>query len=57
MPKKEFEKKLGKIIKLELDITEALSKGHKASDNDKFKKHREQLKKLRDELGLKRRAQ
>ena len=57
MPKKDIEKKLGTIIKLELDITEALSKGHKASDNDKFKKHREQLKKLRDELGLKRRAQ
>lgn len=49
--------KLSRIIKLELEITEALSKGHKASENDQFKEHREELKKLREELDLKRKAQ
>ena len=54
---KETEDKLSRIIKLELEITEALSKGHKASENDQFKEYREELKKLREELSLKRRAQ
>lgn len=49
--------KLSRIVQLELEITEALSKGHKAAEDDQFKEHREELKKLREELNLKRRAQ
>jgi hypothetical protein len=49
--------RIGRIIELELEITDALSKGHKAAENDKFKEHREELKRLRAELKLKRRAQ
>ena len=46
-----------RIVELELEITDAVSKGHKAADNDKFKEHREELKRLRDELKFERRAQ
>jgi hypothetical protein len=49
--------RIGRIIELELEITDALSKGHKAAENDKFKEHREELKQLRAELKLERRAQ
>lgn len=49
--------RIGRIIELELEITDAVSKGHKAADSDKFKKHREELKRLREELKLERRAQ
>jgi hypothetical protein len=49
--------RIGRIIQLELEITDALSKGHKAAENDKFKEHREELKRLREELKLERRAQ
>ena len=49
---KEFEEKIGRIIKLELEIVSAISEGHKACDNDKFKNHREELRKLRGELKL-----
>ena len=46
-----------KIIQLELIITEALSKGHKAHENDEFSEYRKELKQLREELELKRQAQ
>ena len=46
--------KLSRIIELELKITDALSKGHRASDSDKFKSDREELEKLREELNMKR---
>lgn len=49
--------KIGRIIELELEITEALSKGHKASDDDKFKEHRAELKRLRAELKLEKHGQ
>ena len=49
--------RIGRIIELELEITDAVSKGHKATDNDKFKEHREELKRLREELKIERRAQ
>jgi ribosome assembly protein YihI (activator of Der GTPase) len=49
--------RIGRIIDLELEITEALSKGHKSHDEDKFKEHRAELEKLRAELKLERRAQ
>lgn len=41
------------IIKLEIEMTEALINGHKAADNDKFAESRLELKKLREELGIK----
>jgi len=46
-----------RIVELELEITEAVSKGHKVTDNDKFKEHREEVKRLREELKTERRAQ
>ena len=49
--------RIGRIIELELEITEALSKGHKSAEDDKFKEHREELKRLREELKIERRAQ
>jgi hypothetical protein len=49
--------RIGRIIELELEITDAVSKGHKAADSDKFKEYREELKRLREELKLERRAQ
>lgn len=48
----EREEKIGRIIKLELEIVAAISEGHKAGDNDKFKNHREELRKLREELKI-----
>lgn len=41
-----------KIIQLELRITEAVMKGHKPRDDDEFKEDREELKRLRKELGI-----
>jgi hypothetical protein len=46
--------RISRIIKLELEITEALSKGHKASVEDQFKFHREELDRLRKQLNIKR---
>lgn len=46
--------RISKIIQLELAITEAISKGHKAKDNDEFKEYRKELKQLREELNIKR---
>jgi hypothetical protein len=51
------DERISRIIKLELIITEALSKGHKASEDDEYQKFRIELKQLREQLGLKRRAQ
>jgi ribosome assembly protein YihI (activator of Der GTPase) len=49
--------RIGRIIELELEITDAVSKGHKPRDDDKFKEYREELKRLREELKFERRAQ
>ena len=57
MKSKYYDSKISRIIKLELIITEALSKGHKAKDDDGFSEYRKELKQLREELGLKRQAQ
>jgi hypothetical protein len=46
--------RMTRIIKLELEITEAIINGHKSDGNDKFKAHREELKRLRKELDIKR---
>lgn len=53
----EYEKDIATIVKYELEMTEAISKGHKAADNDKFKEYRETLKQLRAKHNLKRKAQ
>ena len=47
------DKRISTIIKLEIEMTEALINGHKAADNDRFAKARIKLKKLREELGIK----
>ena len=44
--------KLTFILKNELIITEAVGKGHKASDGDEFQKTREKIKKYRKELNI-----
>ena len=48
--------RIGRIIQLELEITDALSKGHKPTDNDKYKEHREEISKLRAELKIEKHA-
>ena len=53
----EYEQDMTTIVKLELEITMALSGGHKAADNDKFEQYRVILKQLREKYNLKRRAQ
>ena len=53
MKNKYFDPRISRIIQLELIITEALSKGHKAHDNDEFSEYRKELKQLREELDLK----
>ena len=52
-----FDPRIGEVIEMELKITEALSKGHKAQEDDQFQQYRIELKKLREELELKRKAQ
>ena len=47
--------RITRIIKLELEITEAIIDGHKSDGEDKFKAHREELERLRKELDIKRR--
>ena len=46
------QEKLTFILKNELIITEAVGKGHKASDGDEFQKTREKIKKYRKELNI-----
>jgi hypothetical protein len=57
MKNKYFDPRISRIIQLELIITEALSKGHKAKDDDEFEEYRKELKQLRKELDIKRQAQ
>jgi hypothetical protein len=52
-----FDPRIGKVIQMELEITEAISKGHKAKEDDQFQQYRIELKKIREKLELKRRAQ
>ena len=44
--------KMSFILKNESLICEAISKGHKATDQDEFQKTREKIKKYRIELGI-----
>ena len=46
------QEKLTFILKNELMITDAVGKGHKASDGDEFQKTREKIKKYRKELNI-----
>jgi len=47
------EEKLARIIKMELEIIEAIRNGHNPSDDDQFKSYREEMNRLRIELKLK----
>lgn len=44
--------KISLILKHELEITVAVLKGHKASEDDEFSERRKLLKNLRIELGI-----
>lgn len=52
MNNKEYSEDLSKIIKYELEITEAIYHGHKPQLDDQFKKHREELVRLRKKLNI-----
>ena len=52
MDSKEYSEDLSKIIKYELEITEAISKGHKAFRDDQFQKYREELVRLRSKWNI-----
>lgn len=42
--------KISRILKLELEITEAIFHGHRPSEDDQYKEKREELKRLREEV-------
>jgi len=46
------EQKISYIVKWELKIREAISRGHKCNDKDEFQEAREIIEKFRIELGL-----
>jgi hypothetical protein len=48
----ENQKILSRIVELEYGITKAIFDGHKCSDSDIFKENREELKKLRKQIGI-----
>jgi len=43
---------ISRVVQLELILTEAVSKGHKAHNQDEFQPYREELKVLRKKLIL-----
>ena len=45
-----YDPRISRVIELELEITEAIFKGHKPSENDQFGESRKELRKLREEL-------
>lgn len=47
-----FDERLSTIIKLQTEITRALIHGHKATMDDVYQGHREQIHRLRGELGI-----
>jgi hypothetical protein len=47
-----LEARMAFIVKTELEIREAISRGHKCSDDDQFSQARELVHKYRLELGL-----
>lgn len=52
MNSKEYSEDLSLIIKYELEITEAIFHGHKPELDDKFRKNREELARLRKKLNI-----
>lgn len=48
----EYERDVALIVKMELEIREAISKGHKASRDDEFKEYRKLLEELRKKWNL-----
>ena len=44
--------KISRILKLELEITEAIYHGHRPREDDQYKEKREELKRLRLELNI-----
>ncbi len=45
--------RISAIIKMELELTEAIYHGHRPKEDDQFQDIRKELKRLRDEIGLK----
>lgn len=45
--------RISAIIKMELELTQAIYHGHRPKENDRFQGIRNELKKLREELGIK----
>lgn len=42
--------KISRILKLELEITEAIFHGHRPSEDDKYQEKRKELERLREEV-------
>ena len=49
-----FDKRISRIIELELILTQSIYKGHKPKEDDEFKEVRKELELLRTELNIKR---
>ncbi len=45
--------RISAIIKMELELTQAIYHGHRPKEHDKFQAIRNELKKLREEVGIK----
>jgi hypothetical protein len=45
--------RISAIIKMELELTQAIYQGHRPKENDRFQDIRNKLKRLREELGIK----
>ena len=52
MHTKQYSEDLSKIIRYELEITEAIFHGHKPQGDDQFKKNRKELVRLRKKLNI-----
>jgi len=50
MDLRERQEKTSRIIKLDLEMTQAIIKGHQPCNGDKFQEHRDELLKLRIEV-------
>ena len=45
--------RLSTVIKMELELTQAIYHGHRPKGDDRFQEIRKELKRLREELGIK----
>lgn len=50
MDPQEYQEKTSRIIELELEMTQAIVKGHRPHYDDEFQSHRDELLKLRTEI-------